>query len=452
MSSPFAEKIFKSFDGSETYQGKLFCPDRYRILENVFQESTTFSVRGAGLSFPALSFGPHANVIQLDQFNRALSFDETTGIIEVESGMSLGDLAKITLPKSWYLKVQPGHPSITIGGCLAADVHGKNQFQDLNFKEQVVFFNLYHPHKGFVFCDRANNAEIFHLTCGGWGLTGVVLSVGIQLGKLKSPHLETETLPIEDIFQLPALLQERSKTDDLIYSWHDFNSTKKWGHGFLKVGRYKKEASEKNFNLGEELKILEKTDTLHAESRGKLPINLLSSLGTGLLNFAYSNKELHGSKIQIQNLVEFLFPVINKTIYYDLFGKKGFHESQVLIPLDRYQTVMSELKTGLHKFSTPITLASCKLFRGEQELLRFIGEGIVLAFNTPRSSETLRLLKWWDEVVKDHHCLPNISKDSRLSLDVVKTCYPHLEAFKTQLTTWDPARIFQNSLSKRLDL
>ncbi|MGZ3744453.1 MAG: hypothetical protein ACXWRE_12190 [Pseudobdellovibrionaceae bacterium] len=91
-----------------------------------------------------------------------------------------------------------------------------------------------------MFCDRATSSELFYLTCGGWGLSGLIVSIGIQLGKLTSHQIQAETLPLEDIFQLPALLKARSLKDDLIYSWHDFNSQSHWGRGFLKVGRYLK--------------------------------------------------------------------------------------------------------------------------------------------------------------------------------------------------------------------
>lgn len=467
MSAPFAEKNFKSFDGSESSHGKLFAPDRYRLLESVFQEASAFSVQGAGLSFPALSFGKNAATLQLSHFNRFLAFDESRGVIEVESGMNLGTLALMTLPKGWYLKVQPGHPSITLGGCLATDVHGKNQFQDFNFKEQVLFLKLYHPEKGFVFCDRTENAELFHLTCGGWGLTGVVLSLGLQLGRIQSQHIETETLPIENLFELPALLKERSALDDLIYTWHDLNSSRRWGQGFLKAGRYRQyntpEAQDVGLDVaavgaaddvvGEEaLRSLKKVQALTSEHRGRLPINLLSPLGTRCLNFAYSLKELRGPSPQTQSLVEFLFPVINKTIYYDLFGKKGFHETQVLIPFEQFAAVMKELQQGLKKHPVPITLASCKLFKGQPELLRFIGDGVVLALNFPRNADSAAFLEWWDALVVEARGLPNISKDSRLPLKVVEACYPQLNEFRSQLTQWDPQRVFQNSLSQRLQL
>jgi decaprenylphospho-beta-D-ribofuranose 2-oxidase len=452
MTSIFAKKTFKCFDGSERASGNLFTPEQFNNLKNAFLAVGRFVPQGACLSYAPLSIANETNKIPMRGVIRGLNFDKTNGIIEIEAGMTLGQLAQETLPHYWYLKVQPGHPSITLGGCLGADVHGKNQFQDLNFKEQVLFLKLYHPDHGMVFCDRSQNSEAFHLTCGGYGLTGVVVSIGIQLGQLSSPIIESETLPLENIFDLPKALKERSLTDDLIYSWHDFNKTKNWGHGFLKVGRYKKSLHPGDWDLKSDLIKLENVKALESESRGPLPINLLCPLSVYAMNLAYSQKEMKAHKKGSLNLLEFLFPVLNKTIYFDLFGKSGFHETQVLIPFDRFEHVMTELKSGIKKFHTPVTLASCKLFKGQPELIRFIGEGIVLAFNLPRNSESLKLLNWWDQVIIENKCLPNISKDSRLPLKVFESCYPQHGDFKSGLLKWDPKRIFQSSTSQRLQL
>jgi decaprenylphospho-beta-D-ribofuranose 2-oxidase len=445
---PFAMTQLVSFDGAESTRCPLYCPDRYRNLENIFAESGAFAVRGAGLSYANLSFGAGSSAIAMTHFNRFLNFDEATGLIEVEAGMTLGELAQWSVPRGWYLTVQPGHPSITIGGCLAADVHGKNQFQDLNFKEQVQYIRLFHPDHGLIFCDRNSNMELFDLTCGGFGLTGVVLSVGIKLGKLKASGVETKTIPVEDIFQLPSLLKEHSSKFDLLYSWHEFNTPKKWGHGFLKAGR-----QQSIEDSGESLGALAKGKPLLAEGRGRhLPISLLFPRSVWLMNLAYSRKELLAGDKSIQPLVDFLFPVLNKTVYFDLFGKSGFHETQVLIPFDKFEPVMKELRAGLRRFPTPVTLASCKLFSGKQELLRFIGEGVVLAMNFPRNESSLRLLNWWDRIVMEARGLPNLSKDSRLSAEVVQHCYPQYEVFLGRLKKWDSRRVFQTSLSKRLCL
>jgi decaprenylphospho-beta-D-ribofuranose 2-oxidase len=452
MTVPFAEKEFKSFDGGVCLRGSLFAPDRYRLLERIFQNPGGFAVQGAGLSYVPLSFGQGSATVQMKQFNRLLAFDQTSGIIEIESGLTLGELAEFIIPKGWYLKVQPGHPSITVGGCLAADVHGKNQFQDLNFKEQVLFLRLFHPDQGYIFCDRVTNPEIFHLTCGGYGLSGIVISFGIQLEKLSSIEVETQTLPIDDIFALPKLLLERSMTDDLIYSWHDFNSATRWGAGFLTVARYLSEpkAVQSDFHF-DRRRGFGKMRALSSESK-RLPMSLMNPMTVRAMNWLYSAKELNSGSKKNKSLTEFLFPVIGKTVYFDLFGRRGFHESQVLIPLDRFEDVMKTLKVGLGRQKVPVTLASCKLFKGEQELLRFIGDGVVLALNFPRTQASSELLAWWDKVVCDYRCLPNLSKDSRLSLEVVERCYPQLENFKTQLEHWDPKRRFKTELSRRLNL
>ena len=455
MTSPYATVPLVSFDGAESIRGSLYSPDRYRNLESIFagSEGRSFSVRGAGLSYANLSFGRGSSSIAMTQFNRFLDFDEVTGVVEVEAGMTLGDLAQWSVPRGWYLKVQPGHPSITIGGCLAADVHGKNQFQDLNFKEQVEFVHLFHPVHAYIYCDRLTNPEVFNLTCGGFGLTGIVISVGIRLGRLMSSGVETETIEVEDIFQLPKMLKENSSKFDLLYSWHEFNTQNNWGHGFLKAGRQVEMKNDKANGDSCDLSALAKAKQLLSEQRGRhLPMSLLFSRSVWLMNLAYLKKELLNGKGQIQPLVEFLFPVLQKTVYFDLFGRPGFHETQVLIPFDKFEAVMTELRSGLKKFSTPVTLASCKLFTGRQELLRFIGEGIVLAMNFPRNDTSAKLLDWWDQVVIEAQGLPNLAKDSRLSAEVVKKCYPQYDLFLEQLHKWDPKRIFQTAFAVRLGL
>ncbi len=300
-----------------------------------------------------------------------------------------------------------------------------------------------------MFSSRDENKDLFDLTCGGFGLTGIVLSVGIKLGKLTSNMIETETIPVEDIFQLPRLFNECSTKFDLLYSWHEFNSQTSWGHGFLKVGRQINSESNGICDLSS----LTKAKPLVAADRGRnLPLSLLCPTSVWLMNWAYLHKELGGRAKSIEPLVEFLFPVLRKTIYFDLFGRAGFHESQVLIPFDQFESVMKQLKFGLKKFNTPVTLASCKLFSGQPELLRFIGEGIVLAMNFPRNDTSLKLLDWWDRVVIEARGLPNIAKDSRLQVGVIQNCYPNYHLFSERLQKWDPKRRFQSSVSQRLCL
>ena len=83
-------------------------------------------------------------------FNRILEFDPTTGYVTVEAGITLGDLYRFTVLRDWILPVMPGSPSITVGGCIAPNIHGKNQFTDGNFRAVTDELRLFHPDHGEI--------------------------------------------------------------------------------------------------------------------------------------------------------------------------------------------------------------------------------------------------------------------------------------------------------------
>ena len=123
MNAPTPRKFY-SLGFSETANGLWDRPDRLRFFDNLPKYPTI--ARGAGLSLCGASFGDNVSSVDMQKFNRILSFDDINGIITVEAGASLGKLYKFLAPRGWMVPVQPGYPDITIGGCIAANVHGKN--------------------------------------------------------------------------------------------------------------------------------------------------------------------------------------------------------------------------------------------------------------------------------------------------------------------------------------
>lgn len=448
MTEPFATVTLRSFDRSSAEASKVYYPDRYRRIERVFAEKHFFAVRGAGLSYPPLSFGGGSVVVDLGVFDRFISFDTSAGIVEVESGMTLGKLAELAIKHNWYLGTQPGHPQIQIGGCVASDVHGKNQFSDGNFKDQVLFLTVYHPHHGFIKCSRNENEELFHLTCGGWGLTGVIVTVALQLEKLESPYILSNSIAVPSFKELPELLLENSSLYSMLYSWHDLESSRHWGKGFLKVGQFDRDAGKVDLSND----IAGEFEELNPIGRGYLVCSMLNNCSLPMMNRAYAYIERPRIQARRESIYSFMFPVARKTFYFSLFGRPGFHESQVLVPFEEYESVIQELKKGVKKFKQSVALASCKLFSGKPDLLRFQGPGIVIALNIPRTKVSPRFLEYWDEIVMGAGATPNLTKDSRVPLRVVKKCYSEYDLFKDKLLKWDPARLFQNALSKRLEL
>lgn len=158
------------------------------------------------------------------------------------------------------------------------------------------------------------------------------------------------------------------------------------------------------------------------------------------------------SKGKVQNITEALFPIHRLQGYYFFLGSQGFHEYQVLLPTHLASDFIERLRVQAISLQIPITLASGKLFGGQQDLLRFSGEGTCFAVNFIRGEKGDKLLQWLDINLMKSGGLPNIIKDSRLPRNVVETCFPEIDKFRTRLREFDSRLLFQSELSKRLSL
>ncbi len=440
----------RSFDGGFSCQSETHFPDRYRNLEEIFSRSDrSYSLLGAGLSYTAAGFGSHSDSVSLKDFDRILSFDSQAGEIEVEAGMSLGKLAQFTIPRGWLLAVQPGHPSITVGGCLGADVHGKNHAKDGTFKNQVLSFRLFHPDKGWITADRQTNLSLFDLTCGGYGLSGVVLSIKLRLTaacqKVRMQHHS-----LASIFELPKVLEELSAKSDLLYSWHDFSSAAKQGRGFVIQGVFEPNIERSiNTDPGSEFHF----QPLRSIDRGTGLPNVYSNLFIKFLNMGYGHsmkRKIH--KVTSENLFESTFPIAKKTIYFDLFGRAGFFEVQLIVPSDRFADFSKAVLAYLQKHSPVVTLGSAKIFKGQANFLRFSGEGICFGVNTPQTESGRKLVEFLNGLASELKLKQNLIKNSTLTSEMVKSGYPDFEAFRTALNQWDSRRRFRSEMSERLAL
>src|SRR6266571_127507 len=212
-----AARRYRSFDGGTRIETRCFAPDRYR-----FWDTGTSQVgisRGAGLSYSPASFSKSVPSVEHSRFNRLLDFDSDRKILEVETGTTLGQVYRFAAPRGLFLPVQPGHPKITVGGCIGADVHGKNQFRDGTFLVVVESLRLFHPNHGLLELSRSSNPEMFFLTCGGYGLTG-------------------------NIFEFAGDLAHAGAQNELVYSWHDFTARgAAFGRGMMVAGNFAREVS-----------------------------------------------------------------------------------------------------------------------------------------------------------------------------------------------------------------
>ncbi|HYN41960.1 MAG TPA: FAD-binding oxidoreductase [Thermoanaerobaculia bacterium] len=406
------------------------------------------SCLGGGFSYAPAGFGGGAVAIDHRRFDRILSFDAETGEIECEAGAMLGAIHAFLGPKGFFLPVQPGYPGITIGGCIAADVHGKNQYRDGTFRAHVRSLRLFHPRYGEVEASREGNTEAFDLTCGGLGLTGSILSAKLRASRLPARRIEMTRRPLPAFAGVLEALERAAGATDFLYSWHDVTrSGPSFGRGFLVEGRFAEDGRG-----GVRPEPEPRWNRLTAESRGRAFPPLLNCMTAAPFNRAWNLVQRLGPARTRVGVFGFLFPVARKVAYFHLFGRRGFHEMQWIVPRPAVQTLSRDLPALLRRRRAPVTLASCKLFRGVPSLARFDGEGLCLALDFPRDASSASLAAELDRLGMDLGAVPNVGKDSRLPPEVARAGLPGLEEFRNRLRRWDPDRLYRSALSERLEL
>ena len=416
-------------------------PDRLRMLNDRNEE---FQIpRGAGLSYAPASFGKDKLIRDMCSFDRILEFDESSKIVVVEAGISLKKLLTWSFSKQLFLPVLPGQPEITVGGCVAANVHGKNPYKDGTFMEHVEWIELSHPTLGTKIISRSNEKKIFNATCGGLGLTGIITKVALKLQKLSSEIVILSQKKTESLKNTLEIMKQHT-SDDLLYSWNMGSTLFNFGKGIVTSGIFSDDSSSKTPQI-KERKSMNSNDRL-------LPFSLWNTLSSPIIN-SINRKIQSGKNIVKKDVYSALFPFVGTArMFYGLYGSNGFNEYQVLIK-KKYSVEFIDDLTKLIKSEKPsLTILVMKLFNGKQKLLHFSDEGLSIILNLKHCNSTLKFLKKLDDIVISYKALPYIVKDSRLTKEVVEQCYPEYHVFKEILNEIDPKRIFKSELSERMNL
>lgn len=427
---------FTSYDRTISITTLHQRPDRIRMLEeNISHQQIP---RGGGLSYSPASFGENILVRELSSFNRILEFDMEQKTIIVEAGITLRKLLEHSFKERLFFPVLPGHPEITVGGCIAANVHGKNPLKDGTFKEHVIWIELFHPKGGTKIVEP--NSEIFNATCGGLGLTGIITKAKLQLYELPSDRIIVEPKNVESVIESIGIF-EKNPNADVLYGWHNGSILRNFGRGITTIGTF-----AKGF----------KYDSITIQNKPtkqiQIPFSLWGKLSTSLFFSTYRNIQLRHGKTE-KNVFESFFPLTGIARWFiTLYGKRGFREYQCIISRNNVKDFISDLTKLVKKDRPDLNIISAKPFRGEQKFLQFCRDGISIVLDFPNSSSTNRFFPKIDELVMAYDAIPNIIKDSRLPRKVVERCYPQFEEFRDIIKKNDPDRVFRSYISQQLGL
>lgn len=434
---------FVSFDGTERALGELIAPDEPRTLRAALDPSVPLIPRGAGLSYCVASAGAGVRSVSTAHLDRLLAFDGRTGRVVVEPGMTVGRLLRLAVSRGWHPPVLPGHPSISVGGCIGFNVHGKNQWRRGNFAESVRSLVLLHPDHGEIHCSRDTEPDLFALTLGGFGLTGLVSAVELQLDPLPGGSVRRRRLRAGHLAEAVDLMEAAAPAGDAVYSWHDLNRRGgAFGRGVVYVERFDPARVEARPRLRR----------LRPERRGRHRLRLLGGAGARVLSRSYGALERRMPGESLLDLETAAFPIQGRELYFELFGKRGFREYQMLLPRAAWGVAVKELEGVLERSGVAVALASLKLFGGRRTLLNFQGPGICLTIDVPASRRSAGLFARLDRLVGEAGGIANLSKDGRIPAERVRTLFPEFDRFAAALLAFDPRRRLDSSLRRRLKL
>lgn len=431
---------FTTFDGTLSLAARHQRPDRFSHLEAPGRDEYRIA-RGGGYAYSAASFAEHTLVQEMTCFNRFLAFDPEQLTLTLEAGVCLRDLMTWALPRQLHFPVLPGYPLITVGGCVAADVHGKNPYRDGTFADWVTQLTVYHPHRGYQRCSRTEQPELFALTCGGFGLTGVITDVTLQLAHLPAPWIALSRSPVAGLEDAVRAL--RGLDADIAYSWHDVTPGAHCGRGIVYSGQWTTRAQPPK-----PLRFRPMT----AQSRARLPVSAWNGVTARLANTALRLHSRYQRDRVVMSVMQAAFPFARNVYFHTLFGRPGLRETQFLVSEDRVHDCLEALRTLVCARDAPAMMLSLKRFKGVQQSLSMSGTGFLLALDCYRNAATETFLQRLDELMLAAGGQPNLSKDSRLPREVAAAGIANFAAFQQRLLAYDAARIMRSELSARLGL
>ena len=418
-------------------KSKIFTFNTKDNLRNILKENSTFIPFGNGRSYGDSALAE--NIIYSKPYSYFLDFDEEKGILHCQSGVLLSEIIEAFVPRGWFLKVTPGTKLITIGGAIASDVHGKNHHVEGCFSSCVEEFTLMLPNGEIK--NVKKDDELFLATCGGMGLTGVILDAKISLKKINSKYINQTTIKTKN---LKETFEAFEKYSHMPYSvaWIDcLASGEDIGKCLLMVGDF---ADDGKLDFKEKNKI-------------NIPFNFpsfaLNSLSVKAFNWLYYKKAPDGESKQKVDIDTFFYPLDAINNWNRIYGKGGFTQYQFILPKEKSYDGLKEILEKISKSGKGSFLAVLKLYGEEnQNYLSFPMKGYSLALDFKIEKGIFELLNSLDEIVLKYGGRIYLTKDVRVSKEIFEKGYPNIEKFRNLRKEYGMDKKFQSLQSKRVGI
>lgn len=394
---------------------------------------------GGGRSYGDAALNGRGETLLTTRLDRFLSFDERTGELVAEPGVTWGDLLDQFLPRGFMAPVTPGTAFATLGGGIANDVHGKNQETAGCIGDHVNWLDILTASGEVVRTSRDHHPDLFRATLGGLGLTGIITALSLTMTRVPGSMAMVEARRLPDLDATLDALTGPHPDQPYRVAWIDALAG---GRG---LGRGILEAAGPVEGFVPERRVPARS----------LPVDLpgfvLGTAGVKAFNALYWRRVPAAGRQSPVPWRQFLYPLDRILHWNRLYGRQGFHQFQCVVPHQGGPDAIRKLLEAFGRAGRASFLAVLKAMgRPGAGDLSFAMPGLTLAVDIPNRSGVEELLRELERITLDAGGRAYLAKDSALSAEGFRAMYPDLPRFRETLDRWDPAGRFDSDLARRL--
>ncbi|HUY07425.1 MAG TPA: FAD-binding oxidoreductase [Acidimicrobiales bacterium] len=443
-------EIFVGWGRNNGTGAKHLKPRNTKEVASLVERSPRCIARGLGRAYGDAAQCAGGAVIDCTGLGEILEFDVGTGVIRVEAGCSLDELSRYSVARGWFVPVTPGTAFVTIGGAVAADVHGKNHHREgsiARYVEEICLVTQGGPRT----IGPNRDPDLFWATCGGMGLTGVITEVSLQLMPIATSSISVDTDRARDLDSCMEMLASGDENYRYSVAWVDARTRGRGlGRSIVTRGDHAKVgdlvSTQRNIPL-----------SYNPVQRVRVPftppVSMVNALTLPVFNALWYHKAPKHRLREIQSMNAYFYPLDMLGDWNRLYGPKGFTQYQMVVPFGEEHVVRYTIER-LQEAGCPSALGVLKRFgEGGPSPLSFPMPGWTLALDIPLGSAELAIaLDDCDRHVANAGGRVYLAKDGRLRPELMREMYPRLDEFIEICHRTDPQGIFVSDLSRRIGL
>lgn len=429
-------------------EARVRAPRSVDALRSLVVSEPNVIARGNGRAYGDSAINPAAT-LEMRHLNRMLAFDPANGELVAEAGVLLGDIITAFLPRGWFPMVTPGTKFVTLGGAIAADVHGKNHHKDGSFRACVDWIDVMGPDGDVQRCSLEEDSTLFDHTLGGMGLTGVVLRAAIRMRPIETAWIRQITIAAPNLKAAMAAFED---AQDATYSvaWIDCLGTgASLGRSLVMLGEHAARGDLPAERAGSPFQIRPKRKLSVPFDLPSFTLNNLSVRAFNALHYWAGTRK---TGVQLVDWDSYFYPLDAILGWNRIYGRKGFAQFQCVLPLDRSESGLEALLEEIAKAGSGSFLAVLKRFGRQDSAFSFPMEGYTLALDFPVSAKTLALLDCLDRITVEHGGRFYLAKDSRMSATTLQASDSRVDSFRRMREDSGMLSRFRSAQAERLSI